>query len=163
MKIYIPPQLKRLAIAFAIFIFLFLLVRHLLVPKSFGEYGHYRGDALIDAANLPELHYAGQAACLDCHADIDYLKQQDVHSEINCETCHGPGLLHTEMGDTTKITKPSSREFCGRCHSMNAGKRKEAVFQVDLKEHNPGKKCIECHNPHQPWTMKDQNDPGENS
>ena len=153
MKFFIPPQLKRLALAFALFISAFLIIRYSLVPKSFGQYGFYRGASLEEIAQLP-IKFAGQKACLDCHQDIDDLKQQDVHSEISCETCHGPGQKHSENGDTTLLEKPVSRESCGMCHSKNAAKQKEAVFQVDLKEHNINKKCIECHNPHQPWEMK---------
>jgi len=153
MKFFIPPQLKRLSLAFAIFISAFLIIRYSLIPKSFGQYGFYRGASLGEIAQLP-VKYAGHKACLVCHQDIDDLKQQDVHSEISCETCHGPGQKHSENGDTTLLEKPISRESCGMCHSKNAAKQKEAVFQVDLKEHNVKKKCIECHNPHQPWNMK---------
>jgi hypothetical protein len=154
MKYYIPPQIPRLVLAFAIFISLFILVRHLLVPDTFGEYGHYRGASLIDNAQ-PEIHYAGQQACLDCHPDIEELKAMDVHSDIRCETCHGPGQKHVESMDANDIFKPSEREFCGMCHAKNAAKRETAIFQVDLEKHNTGKKCIECHNPHQPWEMKE--------
>jgi hypothetical protein len=153
MKFYIPPQITRLAIAFAVFISLFLLVRRILVPDTFGEYGFYRGASLIDNADKP-VHYAGQQACFDCHQDVEDLKLQDVHSEIKCETCHGPGYNHAREGDASEILKPSSREFCGSCHAKNAAKQSDAIFQVDLKEHNTGKKCIECHNPHQPWNME---------
>jgi hypothetical protein len=154
MKFFIPPQLKRLALAFAIFISAFLFIRHSLVPKTFGQYGFYRGSSLEEIAQEP-VKYAGQKACLDCHLEIDDLKQQDVHSEISCETCHGPGQKHSENGDTTLLEKPISRESCGLCHSKNAAKKKEAIFQVNLKEHNINKRCIECHNPHQPWNMKE--------
>jgi hypothetical protein len=153
MKFYIPPQLTRLALAFTIFISLFLILRHFLVPDTFGEYGHYRGASLIDNAQ-PEIHYAGQQACFECHKDIEDLKAQDVHSEIHCETCHGPGQKHSEKGDTTGYIRPSGREFCGLCHSRNAAKQKNAIFQIDLKEHYIEKKCTECHNPHQPWELK---------
>jgi hypothetical protein len=153
MKLYIPPQIPRLAIAFAVFISLFLVLRHFLVPDTFGEYGHYRGDALIDNT-LFEIHYAGQQACFKCHQDIEDLKATDVHSEIHCETCHGPGQKHSEKGDTTGYERPGGREFCGRCHSRNAAKQKNAIVQIDLKEHNVEKKCTECHNPHKPWEMK---------
>jgi hypothetical protein len=153
MKFFIPPQLKRLSLAFAIFILAFLFIRHSLVPKTFGQYGFYRGASLEEIAQIP-VKYAGQKACLDCHQDIEDLKQQDVHSEISCETCHGPGQKHSENGDTTLLEKPVSRESCGMCHSKNAAKQKTAVFQVNLKEHNIKKKCIDCHNPHQPWNMK---------
>ena len=93
MKRYIPPQIPRLAIAFAIFISLFLVLRHFLTPDTFGEYGHYRGASLIENTE-PEIHYAGQQACFDCHQDIEDLKKQDVHKNIHCETCHGPGQKH---------------------------------------------------------------------
>jgi len=153
MKFYIPPQLTRLAIAFAIFISLFLVLRHFLVPDTFGEYGHYRRASLIDNA-LPEIHYAGQQACFDCHQDIEDLKKQDVHNDIHCETCHGPGQKHVLSGEAADILKPTGREFCGRCHSTNAAKQISAVFQIDLKKHNVNRNCLECHNPHQPWKMK---------
>jgi|SRR5665648_224023 len=154
MKFYIPPQIPRLALAFAIFIFLFLLVRYFLLPDSFGKYGPYRADALIDNAQL-EINYSGQKACLECHQDIEDLKEMDVHSTIHCETCHGPGQKHVVSSESSDIFKPSDREFCGSCHSKNAAKKKDAIFQVDLKEHNVEKKCIDCHNPHQPWEMKE--------
>jgi hypothetical protein len=150
MKFYIPPQLTRLSIAFAIFISLFLLLRHFLVPATFGQYGHYRGASLQDNAAF-EIHYAGQQACFDCHQDIEDLKKEDVHSSIHCETCHGPGEKHVLSGEAADILKPTGREFCGRCHGKNAAKRTDAIFQIDLEKHNTGKNCIECHNPHQPW------------
>ena len=39
-------HLFRLAAVFLGGILVFLIVRALLVPKTFGEYGHYRGSAL---------------------------------------------------------------------------------------------------------------------
>ena len=153
MKFYIPPQIPRLVIAFAIFISLFLVARHFLVPDTFGKYGHYRAASLIDNAK-PEIHYAGQQACFDCHQDIEDLKAKDVHSDIHCEVCHGPGEKHVLSSEVADIFKPSGREFCGSCHALNAAKPKSAIFQIDLNKHNVGKNCIECHNPHQPWEMK---------
>lgn len=153
MKFYIPPQIPRLVIAFAIFISLFLVARHFLVPDTFGKYGHYRAASLIDNAK-PEIHYAGQQACFDCHQDIEDLKAKDVHSDIHCEVCHGPGEKHVISSEVADIFKPSGREFCGSCHALNAAKPKSAIFQIDLNKHNVGKNCTECHNPHQPWEMK---------
>jgi hypothetical protein len=150
MKFYIPPQLTRLALAFAIFISLFLLLRHFLVPASFGQYGHYRGASLEENASK-EINYAGQLACFDCHQDIEDMKSQDVHKGIHCETCHGPGQKHALSSEAGDILKPSGREFCGRCHNKIAGKPNDVITQVDLSKHNPDKNCIECHNPHEPW------------
>ena len=154
MNFYIPPHIRRLMLAFAVFISIFLLVRHFLRPETFGEYGPYRGAALIDNAQY-EIHYSGQQACFECHQDIEDLKAQDVHSEIRCETCHGPGQKHVVSSDTTDIFVPAGREFCGLCHTMNAARPKDAVFQIDIKEHNVEKNCTECHNAHQPWEMKE--------
>ena len=153
MKFYIPPQLTRLALAFAIFISIFLFVRHLLVPDTFGEFGHYRGASLIDNAE-PEIQYSGQQPCFTCHQDIEDPKALDVHSDIHCEACHGPGQKHVLSSKSADIFKPSGREFCGSCHELNPAKPKSAVFQIDLNKHNVDKNCIECHNPHQPWQMK---------
>ena len=130
-----------------------MLLRYLLIPDTFGEFGHYRGASLIDNAS-PEIHYSGQEACFVCHQDVEDLKKQDVHSEIHCETCHGPGQKHVLSSLPADILKPAGRDFCGSCHALNAAKKKDAIFQVDLSEHNVGKNCIDCHNPHQPWNMK---------
>ncbi len=154
MKFYIPPQLTRLTIAFSIFIALFLLLRSFLVPESFGQYGHYRGNSLIDNAE-PGIHYAGQQSCFECHQDIEDLKATDVHGNLHCETCHGPGQKHVLSSLPADILKQGTREFCGVCHEKNAAKKKDAIFQIELNKHNTGKNCIECHNPHQPWTMKE--------
>jgi len=154
MNFFIPPQLKRLVLAFAIFISAFLIIRYFLLPESFGQYGFYRGASLEETAQTPVM-YAGQEACFTCHQDIEDLKQQDVHSEVRCETCHGPGQKHSENGDTTLLENPVSRESCGMCHSKNVAKKKEAIFQINLKEHYIDKKCIDCHNHHQPWVMKE--------
>jgi hypothetical protein len=153
MKFYVPPQIPRLLIAFGLFITLFLVLRHFLVPATFGVYGHYRAASLIDNAQ-PEIHYSGQEACFSCHQAIQDKKSQDVHSEIHCETCHGPGEKHVLSSRKEDILRPTGREFCGKCHSLNAAKLKSAVFQIDLTKHNVGRNCIECHNPHQPWEMK---------
>jgi hypothetical protein len=153
MNFNIPLHIKRLILVFALVISLFLVARHFLVPDTFGKYGPYRA-ATLDDYSLIEIHYAGQQACFECHQDIQDLKAQDVHSDIHCETCHGPGQKHVTSGEAEDILKPSGREFCGSCHSLNAAKPKDAVFQVDLAKHNIDKNCTECHNAHQPWEMK---------
>lgn len=150
MKFNIPSQIKRLILAFAIFIGLFLVARAFLYPKTFGEYGFYRGDSLKENA-AKEMQYAGNALCIDCHEDVSISKGTDVHKDIRCETCHGAGLQHTLNPDSVKLNLPATREFCGICHGMNAAKKTSTVAQVKLVEHNVGHNCTECHNPHMPW------------
>ena len=58
-----PVQLKTLLPLFAVFIILFLIARHFLIPDSFGKYGHYRADTIDETAALP-IFYAGKAVGL---------------------------------------------------------------------------------------------------
>ena len=150
MKFYIPPQLSRLTLAFAVFVSLFLVMRHFLVPPTFGQFGHYRGASLEDNADH-EIRYAGMQACLECHQDTEDLKAQDVHAGIHCEICHGAGQKHVLSTEGADILKPSGRAFCGLCHQKNAARPASAIVQIDLASHNPDQNCTECHNPHQPW------------
>jgi len=145
-----PAQIKRLALVFAVLIGCFLLIRALLMPDTFGQYGHYRGQALEDNRNH-EVKYLGEKFCLECHEEYGDMKSSDLHAEISCETCHGPGWKHVEEPEPENITLPEGRAFCGLCHSLNAARLTDNVAQVDLKEHNTGKQCLDCHNPHAPW------------
>ncbi len=153
MNYYFPPHIKRLILAFAIFIGLFIVVRIFLIPDSFGEFGYYRGNSLLQNASK-EIRYAGNDACIECHKDIAEAKSSDLHSEIRCETCHGAGKQHCLKPDSVKFILPTGREFCGSCHGKNAAKLKKTINQVNLSEHNIGRNCLECHNPHKPWEMK---------
>ncbi|UCG28195.1 MAG: hypothetical protein JSV24_02215, partial [Bacteroidales bacterium] len=146
MKFYIPPQVKRLSFFLVIFIAIFLLTRHLLTPDTFGEFGHYRGASLQENASL-ELLYAGQESCNECHQEIMEMKEQDLHSDVTCESCHDSGYKHVQSPDSFRIYIPRGRKFCGICHSLNTARSTEAIFQVDLNEHNIDKDCIDCHNP----------------
>ena len=146
-----PSQLKRLIPMFIVFIGLFLLVRHFLVPDSFGQYGHYRGDALIDVA-AKELVHASKEDCYDCHDDIQEKLYNDLHADLSCLICHGPGLEHVDNPEAGNILKKSGREFCGRCHQFNAARSTDVIWQIDIKTHYTEKEdCIECHNPHEVW------------
>ncbi len=144
-----PQQIKRLAIVFAVLITGFLIARHFLIPESFGQYGHYRGYAL-DENKAHDTKYVGEAICADCHDDMMELKVSDLHAEISCETCHGPGWKHIKEPTAGQFRIPESRDFCGTCHSINPA-RPDFIKQVDLSEHNIEANCIECHNPHAPW------------
>ncbi|MCL6102482.1 MAG: hypothetical protein M1292_08330 [Bacteroidetes bacterium] len=128
---------------------LFLLLKHALTPDSFGQYGHYRGKALNEIAALP-IHYVGSKSCVSCHDTIVTMKSEGYHSDLACEGCHGAAYKHIENPKTEKLIKPDSREFCGKCHSINKARPEKAITQQNIQGHNPGKKCVICHNPHQP-------------
>ena len=155
------PQIKRLGLAFALFISLFLVVRHYLIPKTFGDKGHFRAAAIGENAALP-MKFAGKDACKECHDDIIAEKTASPHASIPCQTCHGPCLKHVDAPETNKPMKPQGREFCGKCHSMNAGRTKQNITQINVKEHNTDQVCTECHNPHNPWKDIKEN-PAEGS
>jgi len=154
MKMYIPPQVKHLLFFLVIFIVIFILIRRALVPDTFGEFGHYRSASIYDNESH-DLGYAGQESCLSCHPDIADLREEDLHSEIRCESCHDSGFNHAQSPETVNAHIPEGRDFCGLCHSQNAARSSDVVFQVDMNEHNTDKNCIDCHNPHQPWELKE--------
>jgi hypothetical protein len=143
-----PKQIIRLSIAFIVFVGLFIFVRHLLVPDSFGDLGHYRAKSIEDNANH-EMKFTGAAVCIKCHGNIDTVKSSGIHAKINCETCHGPGYKHITDPKANKLFIPSERNDCGICHSKNAS-RPVNFRQIDLAKHNINKKCVECHNAHSP-------------
>lgn len=146
-----PTQLKRLIPLFIVFIGLFLIVRSLLIPDSFGQYGHYRGDALLDNASLEKV-FTTKESCFECHDDIREKLENDVHADLSCLVCHGPGLIHADNPEADNILKESGREFCGRCHKLNVARPMDVVFQVDIKTHHIEiENCIDCHNPHEVW------------
>jgi len=144
-----PAQIKRLALLFGLFLAIFLTARYFLVPKSFGEYGHYRGLSLTEnQSKIPR--YAGQAVCQDCHDDLAGLKSSNEHATLSCETCHGPSLIHAENQDSLPF-RPSGRDFCLRCHRIHPARPAANVAMINPEEHNAGQQCTDCHNPHSPW------------
>ncbi len=146
-----PIQLKRLIPLFIVFIGIFLILRHLLIPDTFGQYGHYRGDALIDNASRNSVH-ASKEDCFLCHDDIQAIVENDSHAGLSCLICHGPGLEHVDNPEADNILKNSGREFCGKCHHLHAARSADVIIQVDIHTHHTEKdNCIECHNPHEVW------------
>ena len=144
-----PAQLKRLSVLGVIVVSIFLLLKYLLTPASFGQYGHYRGKALGEIAMHPA-KYMGSKTCEKCHDTIVSMKLEGLHSDIQCENCHGPAYKHNQLPKAYKLFKPDSREFCAKCHSINKARPEKAITMQDIKEHHTDKKCVTCHNPHQP-------------
>ncbi len=144
-----PIQLKRLLILGVVLVSIFLILKYLMTPESFGQYGHYRGKALDEVAAYPT-KYVGSETCYDCHDSIVLAKSEGPHSGIGCESCHGPGFKHIEDPETEKLDKPNTRAFCAHCHAFNKARSEKAITQQNILEHNPEDNCTECHNPHQP-------------
>ena len=77
-------HLFRFAGLFVLAFLAFLLIRGYVVPKTFGQYGHYRGAALGEIAAHP-VKFAGHKACEACHTDIVDVKTKGKHA-------HGSGI-----------------------------------------------------------------------
>jgi hypothetical protein len=144
-------HLFRFAGLFVLAFLLFLVIRSYVVPRSFGQYGHYRGEAISDIA-AKQIKFAGHEACESCHIDVADTKKAGKHAHVNCEACHGPLAKHadpTSDPTSTKPLRPDTTVLCARCHTATAAKPK-GFPQVDPEEHSSGVPCETCHQPHSP-------------
>lgn len=131
-----------------------LTVRHFLVPKTFGEYGHYRAAAMDDEKERQPRH-VGRAVCATCHEDVSALHAKDAHASIECEACHGPGWKHVKNTDEP-MRAASGRDECLVCH-RHLDARPGAFPQVVWEQHyqfvgvaNLATACVRCHSGHEP-------------
>lgn len=145
-----PQQLKPLMLIVIVLMAGLFFARRLLIPESFGQYGHYRANAVNEIANLP-IAYAGVQVCAECHDDIAQKRLESHHRDVACETCHGPAAQHANSPDEFTPSAPRDRSFCPLCHGYNPS-RPSGFPQVIAERHNPGKPCMACHDPHNPLT-----------
>jgi hypothetical protein len=141
-------HLFRFAGLFVLAFLVFLVVRHYVVPKSFGQYGHYRGAAIGEIAAHP-IQYAGHASCESCHAEVLDVKKAGKHAQVNCEACHGPLAKHADDPASVTPAKLDTAVLCARCHMASAAKPK-GFPQVVPEDHSTGLPCETCHQPHSP-------------
>jgi hypothetical protein len=141
-------HLFRFAGLFVIAFLTFLAIRGFVVPKTFGQYGHYRGAAIGEIASRP-VKFAGHRACESCHADILDAKKSGKHAQVNCEACHGPLANHAEDPAAVTPAKLATAVLCARCHTASAAKPR-GFPQVVPADHSTGLACETCHNPHSP-------------
>lgn len=127
---------------------LFLLVRSVVIPKAFGQYGHYR-PAALDLNRQKPLVFAGQDACVVCHDDQAKARATGRHAHVSCEACHGPQAAHAADPIALKPTLPDVATLCARCHEKDTAKPK-TFPQVVTAEHSGGVLCNTCHQPHNP-------------
>jgi len=141
-------HLFRLAAVFIAGLLIFLVIRGFLVPKSFGQFGHYRANAVTEIAARP-IKFAGHESCEGCHADVLDKKKNGKHAGVDCEACHGPQAQHVDDPTSVKPAKLDTAVLCARCHEANAAKPRNFP-QVDTEEHSTGLPCDTCHQPHSP-------------
>jgi hypothetical protein len=140
-------HLFRFAGLFVLAFLIFLVVRHYIVPKSFGQYGHYRGASIGEIAARP-VKFAGHETCETCHSDEAAKKSSGKHAHVNCEACHGALASHADDPSIMPVL-PDTAVLCARCHTASAAKPK-GFPRVDPASHYPGTPCNTCHQPHSP-------------
>ena len=139
-------HLLRVAAVLLAGIAVFAIVRFRLVPHSFGEYGHYRGNSIAEIA----AHcFAGHGACESCHAEIVDKKRAGKHAGVSCEACHEPRAKHVDDPAGIAPAKLDSAVLCVKCHEANPDKP-HWFPQVASEEHSTGLPCDTCHQPHSP-------------
>ena len=141
-------HLIRPAIVILVGLALFIVVRGAVIPKAFGQYGHYRPGAL-DLVKQRPIAYAGQQQCVICHEEQGKVRAEGKHARVACETCHGPLAKHADDPASVIPKLPDVASLCVRCHEKDAAK--PAKFpQVASVEHSGGMVCNTCHKPHSP-------------
>ncbi len=112
---------------------------------------------------IPGATFVGSQDCATCHEDITRFFGTATHARlmargtnalgIGCESCHGPGSLHSQSGGKahTIINPGKSPEVCFQCHLDKRG-------QFSLPYHHPvleGRlSCNNCHDPHRNTALR---------
>ena len=141
-------HLVRLAAVMAVALIAFVTLRAVVVPQSFGKYGHYRGDAIPEIAARP-VAFSGHDVCEACHTDVVEKKKQGKHVVVPCEACHGAQAKHADDPASVTPAKLDTAIVCARCHEANSAKPK-SFPQVVTADHSGGIACDACHQPHRP-------------
>jgi hypothetical protein len=145
----LPEQLRRLGVIALLFIAV-VITRFFLLPESWISAKPHQA-AKVEREMAKPVHYAGMATCRECHQDVYDTKLAGFHRTIGCENCHGPAAAHVANKDDKEAIPPKhrEREFCLGCHGFVAS-RPNGFPQVDGLVHKKGKKCVTCHDPHDP-------------
>src|SRR5436190_14820299 len=147
-KLKFAAHLLPLVLVFLAGLGAFLILRAALVPKDFGQYGHYRPAALDDIRQRT-VSFAGQTACSTCHDDVTTARAVGVHKGVSCEACHGPLAKHADDPSALTPKHLAGTGLCQRCHEADPAKPVKFP-QVVSAEHSGGAECLSCHNPHSP-------------
>ena len=145
-------HLVRMASLFAVGIGAFLVLQYAFVPAGFGRYGHYRPGALDDNRDPAKhpVHYAGRAACEDCHGDVVEARKGSRHERIGCEACHGP-LGQARVESDGRSSRPGrTRAPSASAATRPAPAKPKAFPQVVVAEHAARGPVHRCHKAHAP-------------
>lgn len=133
-------------------------------------WGGMRMEAPAAADSAPS--FVGSAACKACHGKIydpmsatahgKLFSEESLPAEINgCESCHGPGSIHSGSGGQTKLSIPKAdnpaavNKTCGACHFQNDSSKAPKDWQnlsgsnwVRTMHGRRGLSCLSCHTGH---------------
>jgi predicted CXXCH cytochrome family protein len=108
---------------------------------------------------IPGANYVGNKTCSYCHTNYTRVFSASPHARVRfdastaitdagCESCHGPGSKHVEVGGGRGkfIVNPGKDPAaCFQCHL-------ETHAEFNLPQHHPvveGRmNCVQCHDPH---------------
>jgi len=153
-------HVKRIVVGLIVFVVLGFAGKKLLAPKSFGVYGHYRADAIEEAAAV-DIRHGTNASCLSCHAFEAKIHLSGQHRTISCEFCHGTYADHAKDGKKIGTLPVKQNEeintLCLRCHNRAIQARPEEVIKtIIMPAHLEDQKvktthfCNQCHHVHAP-------------
>lgn len=165
-----PKHIARLIVLFLGLATIAVGARFYLTDRSFYEYGHYRGNSVIEIAR-DKPKYQGTAYCASCHAAEFAVWSKGVHDSVDigkavkCEVCHGPGggrdpqqgFINAATGpihpDNLKLAIPTdTRALCTLCHEQITGRPLQQA-QIVIADHAGTQQCTLCHNPHSPRSL----------
>ena len=137
-------------------LFAFLIVRALVIPKSFGEFGFYRGDNIAEQMAKP-VNFGPKESCAECHGEVAQTHKKGMHQSVQCQNCHAPLSVHIKDGAFQELMPiDRSATLCLRCHEKLPS-RPEKFPQINHEEHLGSKGltlapgiCLTCHQPHDP-------------
>ena len=144
----LPEQVKRLGAVIAAIVAGVLLLRFVVLPESMFSARPHQAAAVEREMARPVRH-AGVAVCRECHEEQFELKYGGKHRNIGCENCHGPAAKHAADENAEVPHKPRERADCLVCHGYDAS-RPNGFPQIDPQEHKPRKRCVACHDAHDP-------------
>lgn len=136
----------------------FLVVRAFLIPRSYGQYGHYRGDNVAEQMAKEPVHGSPQS-CAPCHKKQSETVRDGRHAPVPCQDCHEPLAWHADPKTNKKIADMAVNRkaaLCERCHQKLEA-RPASFPQVVPAEHlnqvggeDGDEVCMQCHTPHDP-------------
>ncbi len=140
----------RIGVILVLAVVIFVIVRQMMIPASFGQYGRYRGNSISENASLNAAYAGSSNDCGECHQQEFMALAQAQHREIDCQSCHGPAAKHVSKPAVTSPIVQETAELCNSCHRQIAGRQDGKIVTVRPLLHSGGVNCTRCHNPHRP-------------